>query len=168
MSNIEPAITVREATEADLSEYVKLSADFHAASPMQKVCEFEPEGFKEFVLAAIDNPDICILLAELNGEIVGITGGIVYPLYFSPSHKVSQELWWWLTPAARGSGVGNKMFKHLQLWSKERGAKTIFQRRLPANPRPRGPESRPAQSPKARTSCNPNKPPACKSWHGRN
>ena len=126
MSNIEPAITVREATESDLSEYVKLSADFHAASPMQKVCEFEPEGFKEFVLAAIDNPDICILLAELNGEIVGITGGIVYPLYFSPSHKVSQELWWWLTPAARGSGVGNKMFKHLQLWSKERGAKTIF------------------------------------------
>ena len=126
MSNIEPAITVREATEADLSEYLKLSADFHAASPMQRVCEFEPEGFKEFVLAAIDNPDICILLAELNGEIVGITGGIVYPLYFSPSHKVSQELWWWLTPAARGSGVGNKMFKHLQLWSKERGAKTIF------------------------------------------
>jgi GNAT superfamily N-acetyltransferase len=126
MSNIEPAITVREATDADLSEYLKLSADFHAASPMQRVCEFEPEGFKEFVLAAIDNPDICILLAELNGEIVGITGGIVYPLYFSPSHKVSQELWWWLTPAARGSGVGNKMFKHLQLWSKERGAKTIF------------------------------------------
>ena len=126
MSNIEPVITVREATETDLSEYVKLSADFHAASPMQRVCEFEPEGFKEFVVAAIDNPDICILLAELNGEIVGITGGIIYPLYFSPSHKVSQELWWWLTPAARGSGVGNKMFKHLQLWSKERGAKTIF------------------------------------------
>lgn len=126
MSNIEPVITVRKATEADLPEYVKLSADFHAASPMQRVCEFEPEGFKEFVVAAIDNPDICILLAELNGEIVGITGGIIYPLYFSPSHKVSQELWWWLTPAARGSGVGNKMFKHLQLWSKERGAKTIF------------------------------------------
>jgi hypothetical protein len=126
MSNIEPAITVREATEADLSEYVKLSADFHAASPMQRVCQFEPEGFKEFVINAINNPEICILLAELNGEIVGITGGIIYPLYFSPSHKVSQELWWWLTPAARGSGVGNKMFKHLQLWSKERGAKTIF------------------------------------------
>ena len=53
MSNIEPAITVREATEADLPEYVKLSADFHAASPMQRVCEFEPEGFKEFVVAAI-------------------------------------------------------------------------------------------------------------------
>lgn len=126
MSNTEPTIIVRQATEADLDKYLELSADFHAASPMQKVCQFDPEGFREFILSAIDNPDICILLAELNGEIVGITGGIIYPLYFSPSHKVSQELWWWLTPAARGSGVGNKMFKDLQLWSKERGAKTIF------------------------------------------
>lgn len=126
MSNTEPTIIVRDATPADMPVYLQLSADFHAASPMQRVCQFEPEGFKDFVIGAMDNPDICILVAELNGEIVGITGGIIYPLYFSPSHKVSQELWWWLTPAARGSGVGNKMFKHLQLWSKERGAKTIF------------------------------------------
>jgi GNAT superfamily N-acetyltransferase len=119
-------ITVREATEADLPVYMELSADFHAASPMQKVCEFDPKGFEAFVRLAMQNPDICILLAEVNGEIVGITGGIIYPLYFSPTHKVSQELWWWLTPAARGSGAGNKMFKHLQSWSKERGAKTIF------------------------------------------
>lgn len=126
MSEIEKTIIVREAVEADLPIYVQLSADFHAASPMQRVCKFDPEGFKEFVVIAMSNPDICILVAELNGEIVGITGGIIYPLYFSPSHKVAQELWWWLTPAARGSGVGNKMFKHLQLWSKERGAKTIF------------------------------------------
>lgn len=126
MTDKQNTIIVREANEADLPIYLQLSADFHAASPMQRVCEFEPEGFQEFVLGAMDNPDICILIAELNGEIVGITGGIIYPLYFSPSHKVAQELWWWLTPAARGSGVGNKMFKHLQLWSKERGAKTIF------------------------------------------
>jgi hypothetical protein len=126
MSETQNTIVVRKAVEADLPVYVQLSADFHAASPMQRVCEFEPEGFKEFVIGAMNNPDICILAAELNGEIVGITGGIIYPLYFSPSHKVAQELWWWLTPEARGSGVGNKMFKHLQLWSKERGAKTIF------------------------------------------
>jgi GNAT superfamily N-acetyltransferase len=126
MSDAQNLITVREATEADLPVYLQLSADFHAASPMNRVCAFEPEGFGEFVRGAMDNPDICILLAELNGEIVGITGGIIYPLYFSPSHKVSQELWWWLTPAARGSGAGNKMFKHLQLWAKERGAKTMF------------------------------------------
>jgi len=126
MNQAENTIIVRDAVVADLPICVQLSADFHAASPMDKVCKFEPEGYEEFLRGAIDNPDICILLAELNGEIVGITAGIIYPLYFSPSHKVSQELLWWLTPSARGSGVGNKMFNHLQLWSKERGAKTIF------------------------------------------
>lgn len=126
LSDTQHLITVREATEADLPVYLQLSADFHAASPMNRVCEFDPQGFGEFVQGAMQNPDICILLAELNGEIVGITGGIIYPLYFSPSHKVSQELWWWLTPAARGSGAGNKMFKHLQSWAKERGANTMF------------------------------------------
>jgi len=126
MNQAENTIIVRYAVVADLPICVQLSADFHAASPMDKVCKFEPEGYEEFLRGAIDNPDICILLAELNGEIVGITAGIIYPLYFSPSHKVSQELLWWLTPSARGSGVGNKMFNHLQLWSKERGAKTIF------------------------------------------
>jgi GNAT superfamily N-acetyltransferase len=122
----EKTILVRQAVEADLPICVQLSADFHAASPMHRVCAFEPQGYEEFLRGALDNPNICILLAELNGEIVGITAGIIYPLYFSPSHNVSQELLWWLTPAARGSGVGNKMFKHLQLWSKERGAKTMF------------------------------------------
>ena len=126
MSETQNTIVVREAVEADLPICVQMSADFHAASPMNRVCAFEPGGYEEFLRGALNNLDICILLAELNGEIVGITAGIIYPLYFSPSHKVSQELLWWLTPSARGSGVGNKMFKHLQLWSKERGAKTIF------------------------------------------
>jgi hypothetical protein len=74
MSETQHLIEVREATEADLPVYLRLSADFHAASPMQRVCKFEPEGFEAFVLGAMQNPDICILLAELNGEIVGITG----------------------------------------------------------------------------------------------
>jgi N-acetylglutamate synthase-like GNAT family acetyltransferase len=126
LSDTQHLITVRKATEADVPVYLQLSADFHKASPMQKVCEFEPKGFEIFLRGAMQNPDMCALLAEVNGEIVGITGGLAYPLYFSPSHKVAQELWWWLTPAARGSGAGNKMFKHLQLWAKERGAKTMF------------------------------------------
>lgn len=119
-------ITVREATEDDLPAYLRLMADFHAASPMHKVCDFDPKGFESFVRLAMKNPDMCILLAEIDGAVVGAAGGIVYPLYFAPTHKVSQELWWWLTPEARGSGAGNKMFKHLQLWSKERDAQTIF------------------------------------------
>jgi hypothetical protein len=36
MSETQHLIEVREATEADLPVYLRLSADFHAASPMQR------------------------------------------------------------------------------------------------------------------------------------
>ena len=49
-----------------------------------------------------------------------------YPLYFNPSACAVQELWWWLTPAARGSGAGGKMFKQIEQWAKERKASALF------------------------------------------
>jgi GNAT superfamily N-acetyltransferase len=39
---------------------------------------------------------------------------------------VAQELWWWLTPASRGSGAGGKMFKQIEQWAQEKGAKALF------------------------------------------
>ena len=93
---------------------------------MSEVSEFEEESFKQFLISSIDNPDIVIVLAELNNKIVGITGALVYPLYFSPSTKVSQELWWWLTPEARGSGAGKGMYDYIEKWAKNKQAKAVF------------------------------------------
>jgi N-acetylglutamate synthase-like GNAT family acetyltransferase len=39
---------------------------------------------------------------------------------------VAQELWWWLTPASRGSGAGGKMFKQIEQWAQEKSAKALF------------------------------------------
>ena len=120
------SITVREATLGDLSQYTVLGYEFHKASPMHGVAEFDPEGYVNFLANAIENPDIGVWLADLDGEIVGITGAIIYPLYFSPANKVAQELWWWLTPKARGTGAGGQMFKRLKEWSAENGAAAVF------------------------------------------
>jgi len=126
MNMSENLMIVRQMQDQDLSAYMQLMDQFHKASPMKKVCELDWEGLSQFLLGAKNNPDMSVFLAELNGQIVGVTGGIIYPLYFCSSHKVAQELWWWLTPSARGSGAGNMMFKELQSWAKERGAKTMF------------------------------------------
>lgn len=117
---------VRKATEADLNKYVTLAQAFHAASPMHGVVEFDPEGYGQFYLSSLQNESIGVWLAELNDEIVGISGAIAYPLYFSPSAIVVQELWWWLTPDARGSGAGAAMFKQIEAWAKERSASALF------------------------------------------
>lgn len=119
-------INVRKAITTDLEQYVKLARDFHEASPMHGVADFDKQGYSNFFLQSIIDPNIGIWLAEIDNEIVGITGALVYPLYFSPTNLVAQELWWWLAPASRGSGAGGKMFKQIEQWAQEKGAKALF------------------------------------------
>ena len=117
---------VRKATETDLSKYIVLAESFHMASPMHGVIGFDAAGYSQFYLSSLQNDNVGIWLAEIDDEIVGICGALVYPMYFNPSALVVQELWWWLTPASRGSGAGGKMFKQIEQWSKEKDASALF------------------------------------------
>jgi hypothetical protein len=117
---------VRKATETDLPKYIVLAESFHMASPMHGVIGFDAAGYSQFYLSSLQNDSVGIWLAEIDDEIVGICGALVYPMYFNPSALVVQELWWWLTPASRGSGAGGKMFKQIEQWSKEKDASALF------------------------------------------
>ena len=117
---------VRRAVAADLDKYVVLAETFHAASPMKDAAKFDVKGYGDFFLSSLENDSLGIWLSEIDGEMVGICGAILYPLYFSPSSLVAQELWWWLTPKARGTGAGKMMFTQLEMWAKERNASSLF------------------------------------------
>lgn len=117
---------VRKAAESDLPEYLTLAQAFHAASPMHGAIEFDVSGYSQFYLSSLQNDSVGIWLAEVDGEIVGIGGAVAYPLYFNPSALVVQELWWWLTPASRGSGAGKQMYKQIEQWAKDKNASALF------------------------------------------
>ena len=117
---------VRKATETDLPQYLVLAQTFHAASPMHGSIEFDVPGYSQFYLSSLQNDSVGIWLAEIEGQIVGICGAVAYPLYFNPAALVVQELWWWLTPASRGSGAGGQMFKQIEQWAKEKNAAALF------------------------------------------
>ena len=119
-------MNVRQVTAKDFPRYLELAAQFHEASPMQHVAAFDKEGMLEFLTNAVDKENILLLVGELNNQIVGITSCLLYPLYFSPNYQVAQELWWWLTPSARGSGLGKAMLKAMELWAKNKNAKALF------------------------------------------
>jgi GNAT superfamily N-acetyltransferase len=119
-------VIVRNATAEDLPRYLHLGRMFHAASPMHNVVPFDEEGYAKFYLQAIEIPTVGMWLAEMENEIVGIAGAILYPLYFNPNALVAQELWWWLTPKSRGSGAGALMFRQIENWAKENGASAVF------------------------------------------
>ena len=118
-------MNVRKATPADLDAYTNMLAEFHAASPMKNVAAYDPVKTRAFLAASLENSDILLLVGEIEGEIVGVTSCLLYPLYFSQA-TVGQELWWWLTPKARGSGIGKKMFQAIETWTKDKGATALF------------------------------------------
>jgi GNAT superfamily N-acetyltransferase len=119
-------LNVRQATEQDLDKYIELLGHFHTASPMTGVADFDAVKTRAFLATSLENSNILLLVGELDGEIVGVTSCLMYPLYFNPDYQVAQELWWWLTPAARGSGVGQAMFKAIEAWAKEKNARALF------------------------------------------
>lgn len=93
---------------------------------MKGVADYDPVGIRAFLSASLENSNILLLLGELDGEIVGVTSCLLYPLYFSPNYQVAQELWWWLTPKARGSGIGQRMFQEIETWAKNKNARALF------------------------------------------
>ena len=119
-------ITVRKPEYADLGRYTELATQFIAASPLNSVVPVTADSVANFLISAVDNPMVGIWLAEKDGVMIGICGAIKYPLYFSPQHTIVQELWWWLTPEARGSGAGQALYKTLEAWAQENDAAALF------------------------------------------
>lgn len=120
------SITVRQAEYADLGRYTELATQFIAASPISSVVPVAADSVANFLIGAVENPMVGVWLAEKDGQMVGICGAIKYPLYFSPQHTIVQELWWWLTPEARGSGAGKALYNTLETWAQENGAAALF------------------------------------------
>ena len=119
-------LTVRRPEYADLGRYTELAVEFIAAAPISQFIPAEANNVADFLIGAMDNPGVAMWLAEIDGKIVGICGALCYPLFFSPQHTIVQELWWWLTPGARGSGAGQAMHKTLEEGAKEKGAALVL------------------------------------------
>ena len=117
---------VRNAIAEDLPRYLPLGQAFHAASPMHGVIPFDVDGYSDFYLRAMLDPTVGVWLAEDEGAVIGGAGALVYPMYFSPTSMVVQELWWWLTPEARGKGAGQAMYKTIESWAIAKGAVALF------------------------------------------
>ena len=119
-------VTVRPMTEDDLPAYIEMASEFHANCPVDELIPFDPEGTAAFLVNVMDKDNFRVVLAEVDGVPVGITGAALYPMYFSPNNSVVQELWWWLSPEHRGSGAAKRMYADIENWAVECGATAVF------------------------------------------
>ena len=115
---------IRKAIEDDILSIAHLGRAFVEAA-WEGVAEYNVmntiEWLEEFILL----PHTALFVAEVEGEIVGMIAGIVFPFYFNKSHLNAQELFWWVSPPNRKSRVGIDLLKAFEEWAVKKGAKTI-------------------------------------------
>lgn len=93
------------ATIDDLDRIVEMAKAFHAYSPWRDV-PFDEDAFRQVATGIIETG--AIFLSE-----EGMCGGVIHPLYFSPSVRIGIEFFWWRGGALR---------KDFEAWCKEQGA----------------------------------------------
>jgi RimJ/RimL family protein N-acetyltransferase len=120
------SLVVRHATIDDYAAYLPMARNFLASTPMGEMIPFDEEAFKVFYANAMNNPDLGAWIAEYDGKAIGGAGALAFPMYFNPAYVSVQEIWWWLEPEARGKGAGKAMYRELEKWAAEKGAKALI------------------------------------------
>jgi GNAT superfamily N-acetyltransferase len=116
----ERVLTVRLATAADIPRLVKMGQRFRSESSYSKYLAENPARMTELghTLLAKDG----LLLAERDGETVGMLGFIVHS-HFISGELVAGEVFWWMEPEFRGEGL--KLLEETKRRARLAGAKYL-------------------------------------------
>lgn len=87
------------------------------------VAEWDEASVEKTLRFLMEQPTGCLFVAEKDGQLVGMTGGMLTPFYFNLGHLTGQELFWWVEPEHRG--VGSGLFDALEAWAEAAGAQTF-------------------------------------------
>lgn len=112
---------IRPATHEDIATVAALGQRFFKEAGWSDVAEWDDASIRHTLGHLIDGEGGILLVAEHDGRIVGMTGGLVHPLYFNHSQLTGQELFWWVDPEHR-KGIGAALLDRLEVEARARGA----------------------------------------------
>ena len=101
---------IRKATIDDIPVLVKMAEKFCKEIGNDHLTSRFSQKHAATLLNTLVTSGICYV-AEKDGEVVGVTGGMVSPNIWNPSIKQVDEVIFYLRKKARGSTLGYKMIK---------------------------------------------------------
>ena len=104
---------IRRATLEDVATIAALGELFHAEAGWADICEYSVEDCEKTLAFMVSDENGILFVAEVDGEIVGMAGGLAHPLYFNHAHKSGQEMFWWVKPGLRG-GIGRELLDAME------------------------------------------------------
>lgn len=104
---------IRSASIDDAAPVAKLGESFHREACWADVVPYNAADCEATIRQLIESADGIVLVAENDGEIVGMAAGLAYPMYFNHAHRTGQELFWWVKPGLR-DGTGRLLLEMLE------------------------------------------------------
>ncbi len=111
-------MNVRDSTVADDAALVAMGRKFYASLPYGDVSYCGESARRWFALMRASG---VLIVAEHDGAIVGMAGGLFAPFIFNDAHLVGSELMWWVEPEYRSNGIGRLMLAALERGAAEAG-----------------------------------------------
>ncbi|MES2904551.1 MAG: GNAT family N-acetyltransferase [Pseudomonadota bacterium] len=114
---------IRAATPADIETIVGMGREFHSAAGWGDIADYDDTTTALTLRNMIDSEAMVLLVAEQDGEVVGMAGGGMAPLYFNHAHRIGQEIFYWINPEAR-NGIGKHLLDELENTARAAGCQS--------------------------------------------
>lgn len=113
---------IRPATENDLRRIVEMSEKFYPYTSYNTLSKipFNPIYVAGVASGLIDNG--IMLVAEVEGAVVGMIGIALIPFIFNPDYLVAGEIIWWVEEEHRGSALGVQLIQEADKIRQQIGA----------------------------------------------
>lgn len=123
---------IRPATEADVPAIVAMSRLFYGTTHYADWCEMDDATVEAQTRTLLS--DHVMLVAEVDGVVVGMVGLFVAPFLFNANVTGAYEVVWYVDPAARGGRIAWSLLKAIEPACKAKGATRIQMVHMPNSP----------------------------------
>ena len=114
---------IRNATHDDLGAIVLMASKFYETTSYAKWADFCPVSVENLAAMMIDTG--VMLVAEVEGRVVGMCGLVVAPFMFNNAKTAAYEVVWWVEPEAQGIGAGKALLAAIDGACKAKGCATV-------------------------------------------
>lgn len=115
-------VTVREATMADIDGVVTMAQHFVLETSYGAHVPNDPAHLRKVTEQLLTLG--VVLVAETDGELVGMLAGMSYPHYLT-GRQTASETAWWVEKSFRGARIAKDLLEAFVEWARRAGATTV-------------------------------------------
>lgn len=123
---------VRAATEADTDKILEMGQKFFDNTHYAQFAAYSFDSVTHLI--NVMRNDGVLLVAESNGDLVGMVGLVVCPFMFDHETTAAYEVMWWVDPDERHTGAGTALLRAIEPACKAKGVQAIQMVRLENSP----------------------------------